>query len=89
MNHTAVEDVPQAKSTVPPTNGTTYDNIPQKFVNTLFGDADTGWLNVFHLPSKHVTWFQLQDNIPPLDTTQNYYLSLGIRKEKTKGRVFH
>ena len=55
---------------------------PQTFKDTLYGDTETGWLTIFHTPSRHTLWFPVTDPIPDLDLAQNCYLGLGIRRRR-------
>lgn len=62
----------------------------QTFVNTLYGDADVGWLTVFSIPSRRTQWVSLLDRLPPLSMTENCYLGLGLRNqpaEKGRGKL--
>ena len=54
---------------------------PQAFKDTLYGDAETGWLTIFYTPSRQTVWFPITAPIPDLDLEQNCYLGLGIRRQ--------
>ena len=55
---------------------------PQAFKDTLYRDAETGWLTVFYTPSRRTVWFPVADPIPDLDLEQNCYLGLGVRRKR-------
>ena len=55
---------------------------PQLFKDTLYGDAQTGWLTIFYTPSRHTLWFPVTDPVPDLDLEQNCYLGIGIRRQR-------
>lgn len=55
---------------------------PQTFKDSLYGDAETGWLTIFYIPSRQTVWFPVTAPIPDLDHEQNYYLGLGIRRQR-------
>ena len=46
---------------------------PQLFKDTIYGDAQTGWLTIFYTPSRHTLWFPVTDPVPDLDLEQNCY----------------
>ena len=55
---------------------------PQLFKDTLYGDAEAGWLTIFYTPSRHTVWFPVTEAVPDLDLEQNCYLGLGIRRRR-------
>ncbi len=55
---------------------------PQAFKDTLYGDAETGWLTIFYTPSRQTLWFPVSAPVPELDLEQNCYLGLGIRRQR-------
>ena len=55
---------------------------PQTFKDTLYGDADTGWLTIFYTPSRQTIWFPATEAVPELDLEQNCYLGIGIRRQR-------
>ena len=55
---------------------------PQAFKDTLYGDAETGWLTIFYTPSRRTVWFPVSAPVPELDLEQNCYLGLGIRRQR-------
>ena len=55
---------------------------PQAFKDTLYGDAETGWLTIFYTPSRQTVWFPVTEAVPDLDLEQNCYLGLGIRRQQ-------
>ena len=55
---------------------------PQLFKDTLYGDAETGWLTIFYTPSRQTVWFPVTAPFPDLDLEQNCYLGLGIRRQR-------
>lgn len=55
---------------------------PQAFKDTLYGNADTGWLTIFYTPSRRTLWFPVTNPVPNLDLEQNCYLGIGIRQDK-------
>ena len=55
---------------------------PQAFKDTLYNDAETGWLTIFYTPSRQTVWFPVNAPVPELDLAQNCYLGLGIRLQK-------
>ena len=55
---------------------------PQLFKDTLYGDAETGWLTIFYTPGRQTVWFPVSAPVPELDLEQNCYLGLGIRRQR-------
>ena len=55
---------------------------PQAFKDTLYRDAETGWLTVFYTPSRRTLWFPVAEPLPDLDLEQNCYLGLGVRRKR-------
>ncbi len=55
---------------------------PQMFKDTLYGEAETGWLTIFYTPSQHTVWFPITATVPDLDLEQNCHLGLGIRRQR-------
>ena len=55
---------------------------PQVFKDTLYGNAETGWLTIFYTPSRQTVWFPVNEDVPDLDLDQNCYLGLGIRRQR-------
>ena len=55
---------------------------PQTFKDTLYGDAETGWLTIFYTPSRQTVWFPVTEAVPELDLEQNCYLGIGIRRQR-------
>ena len=54
----------------------------QTFKDTLYRDAETGWLTVFYTPSRRTLWFPVAEPLPDLDLEQNCYLGLGVRRKR-------
>ena len=59
---------------------------PQEFKDTLYGDAETGWLTIFYTPSRLTVWFPVSEPIPDLDLNQNCYLGVGLRRQRPDNR---
>ena len=55
---------------------------PQGFKDTLYGDAETGWLTIFYTPSRQTVWFPVTEPMPDLDLNQNCYLGVGLRRQR-------
>ena len=55
---------------------------PQTFKDTLYCDAETGWLTIFYTPSRQTVWFPVTEAVPELDPEQNCYLGIGIRRQR-------
>ena len=55
---------------------------PQAFKDTLYGNAETGWLTVFYTPSRRILWLPVTHPMPDLDPYQNCYLGLGLRRQR-------
>ena len=55
---------------------------PQLFKDTLYADAETGWLTIFSTPNRRTLWFPVSAPVPDLDLKQNCYLGLGIRRQR-------
>ena len=55
---------------------------PQGFKDTLYGDAEVGWLTIFYTPSRQTVWFPVTESMPDLDLNQNCYLGVGLRRQR-------
>ena len=55
---------------------------PQGFKDTLYGDAEVGWLTIFYTPSRQTVWFPVTEPMPALDLNQNCYLGVGLRRQR-------
>ena len=55
---------------------------PQAFKDTLYGNAETGWLTIFYTPSRRTVWFPATEAVPELDLDQNCYFGIGIRRQR-------
>ena len=55
---------------------------PQAFKDTLYGNAESGWLTIFYIPSRQTVWFPVTAPVPDLDLQQDCYLGLGLRRQR-------
>ena len=67
---------------MPPPKTPPISTRPQTFKDTLYRDAETGWLTIFYAPSRQTVWFPVTKPMPKLDLGQNCYLGLGIRRSR-------
>ena len=67
---------------MPPPKTPPISTRPQTFKDTLYRDAETGWLTIFYTPSRQTVWFPVTKPVPKLDLGQNCYLGLGIRRSR-------
>ena len=67
---------------MPPPKTPPISTKPQTFKDTLYKDAETGWLTIFYVPSRQTVWFPVTKPVPKLDLGQNCYLGLGIRRSR-------